>query len=230
MAKAQEPAIAAPKPAKAARRDEQGAVAAKEKAATKPIAGFKDRSDATGAPPAGVSRRLVATARSDAMVAEESRPQSPQAAPPQPANLRPEPRPTPAEATQAPMRAKSEAPGSAASPPERAVEAPLVSAPLLEEAPANPDGLEDQAGAARRRGDYARAAALYREASALRKQAEPARAAWDMAHAVECLAAGGRVDEAVAARKELLRSFPDQSGPRAAADSALRSVRLPPDE
>jgi hypothetical protein len=51
-----------------------------------------------------------------------------------------------------------------------------------------------------------------------------------MAHAVECLAAGGQIDQAVAARKELLRTFPDQSGPKGAADSALRSVRLPPDQ
>ncbi|HYR20306.1 MAG TPA: hypothetical protein VEQ15_12490, partial [Myxococcales bacterium] len=73
-------------------------------------------------------------------------------------------------------------------------------------------------------------AALYREASAMRRELEPARAAWDMAHAVECLAAGGQVDQAVAARRELLRAFPGHSGPKAAADSALRSVRLPADE
>ncbi|HEX9604315.1 MAG TPA: hypothetical protein VF973_11235, partial [Myxococcales bacterium] len=97
-------------------------------------------------------------------------------------------------------------------------------------APANPDQVEDQASAARRRGDYARAAALYREASALRRQSEPARAAWDMAHAVECLAAGGQVNEAVAVRKELVRTFPDHSGPKAAADSALRSFRAPAEE
>ena len=96
--------------------------------------------------------------------------------------------------------------------------------------PANPDQLEEQASAARRGGDYARAAALYREASAMRRELEPARAAWDMAHAVECLAAGGQVDQAVAARRELLRAFPGHSGPKAAADSALRSVRLPADE
>ncbi len=94
----------------------------------------------------------------------------------------------------------------------------------------NPDQIEEQASAARRRGDYARAAVLYREASALRRPSEPARAAWDLAHAVECLAAGGQFDEAVAARRELLRAFPDHSGPKAAADSALRSVRLPADE
>jgi Putative zinc-finger len=94
----------------------------------------------------------------------------------------------------------------------------------------SPDRLEDDAGKARRRGDYARAAALYRDASALRKESDPARAAWDMAHAVECLAAGGQVDEAVAVRQQLLRDFPGQTGPKAAADSALRSVRLPADE
>jgi tetratricopeptide (TPR) repeat protein len=92
------------------------------------------------------------------------------------------------------------------------------------------DQIEDDASAARRAGDYARAAALYKQAAALRTQAAPARAAWDMAHAVECLAAGGNVAEAIQARRELLRSFPDQQGPRAAADSALRTVPLPPDQ
>jgi hypothetical protein len=92
------------------------------------------------------------------------------------------------------------------------------------------DALEDDAGAARRAGDYARAAALYREAAAMRKESVPQRAAWDMAHAVECLAAGGNVAEAVAVRRELLQSFPEQQGPRAAANSALRFVPLPNDE
>ena len=92
------------------------------------------------------------------------------------------------------------------------------------------DQVEDDASAARRAGDYARAAALYKQAAALRSQAAPPRAAWDMAHAVECLAAGGNVPEAIEARKELLRRFPDQQGPRAAADSALRTVPLPPDQ
>ena len=109
-------------------------------------------------------------------------------------------------------------------------DAQTVPAAMAKAAPATPDQLEDQASAARRRGDYARAASLYREASALRMQSEPARAAWDIAHAVECLAAGGQVDEAVAVRKELLRRFPDHAGPKAAADSALRSMRLPPDD
>src|SRR5438067_2647494 len=92
------------------------------------------------------------------------------------------------------------------------------------------DQIEDDASAARRAGDYARAAALYKHAAALRTEATPARAAWDMAHAVECLAAGGNVAEAVETRKELRRAFPDQQGPRAAADSALRTVPLPSDQ
>ena len=86
-----------------------------------------------------------------------------------------------------------------------------------------PDLLEDQAGSARRRGAYARAAELYRSASTLRKQAgDDARAAWDLAHAVECLAAGSQVPEAISLRDELRRSFPDQRGPQSAANSALR--------
>ena len=115
-------------------------------------------------------------------------------------------------------------------PPPGAVSGTLSGRRFAEEVPADPEQLEDRASAARRRGEYARAASLYRDASALRRQSDPARAAWDMAHAVECLAAGGQVDEAVAVRKELLRTFPDHTGPKAAADSALRSMRLPPDE
>jgi len=92
------------------------------------------------------------------------------------------------------------------------------------------DQVEEDASAARRAGDYARAAVLYKDAAAMRKDSTPDRAAWDMAHAVECLAAGGNVPDAIAARKELLRTFPDQQGPRAAADAALRSVPLPRDE
>jgi hypothetical protein len=142
------------------------------------------------------------------------------------------------------LRAATRAPAKAEEPKARAAErsvaavesppaAMVLAAPAAANHPAvaaDPDQIEDQASTARRQGDYLRAAALYREASALRRQADPARAAWDMAHAVECLAAGGQIDQAVAARKELLRTFPDQSGPKGAADSALRSVRLPPDQ
>jgi anti-sigma factor RsiW len=92
------------------------------------------------------------------------------------------------------------------------------------------DVLEDAASVARRAGDYATAAGLYRDAAAMRKDSAPDRAAWDLAHAVECLAAAGNVPEAIAVRKELLRLFADQQGPRAAANSALRSVPLPSDE
>ena len=94
----------------------------------------------------------------------------------------------------------------------------------------NPDQLEDEAGKARRQGNYARAAALYQEASALRKDSDPARAAWDLAHAVECLAAGGQVQEAIAARRTLRNAYPGQAGQQAAADRALRSVQIPADD
>jgi tetratricopeptide (TPR) repeat protein len=122
--------------------------------------------------------------------------------------------------------------------PPVAKQAPARSADVLEEA-ASPvakqaparsaDALEDAATVARRAGDYAGAAALYRQAAALRKDSAPELAAWNLAHAVECLAAGGNVAEAVAVRRELFRSYPDQQAPRAAANSALRSVPLPND-
>ena len=120
-------------------------------------------------------------------------------------------------------QAKPAAGPSAASSPDRAAEGKLVAAPKA--AAQDPDRLENQAGEARRRGDYARAAALYQDASALRKESDPARAAWNLVHAVECLAAGGQVHEAIAARRELFRAFPGQAGQQAAADRALRAVQ-----
>ena len=120
-------------------------------------------------------------------------------------------------------QAKPAAGPSAASSPDRAAEGKLAAAPKA--AAQDPDRLENQAGEARRRGDYARAAALYQDASALRKESDPARAAWNLAHAVECLAAGGQVREAIAARRELFRAFPGQAGQQAAADRALRAVQ-----
>jgi hypothetical protein len=108
---------------------------------------------------------------------------------------------------------------------------PAPAAKKAEQAqPRSADAVESDASTARRAGEYSRAAALYREAAALRKDSAPQQAAWNLAHAVECLAAGGNVAEAIAVRKELLRSFPDQQGPRAAANSALRFVPLPRDE
>ncbi|MFL5412859.1 MAG: anti-sigma factor family protein [Myxococcales bacterium] len=86
----------------------------------------------------------------------------------------------------------------------------------------DPDRLEDSAGEARRSGQYARAAELYQLAAGARRSANDSpRAAWDLAHAVECLAAASKLTEAGGIRAELLRSYPSEEGPRHAADRAL---------
>jgi hypothetical protein len=86
----------------------------------------------------------------------------------------------------------------------------------------DPDRLEESAGEARRSGQYARAAELYQLAAGARGSAkDSSRAAWDLAHAVECLAAASKLTEAGGVRTELLRSYPSEEGPRHAADRAL---------
>ncbi|MFL5426762.1 MAG: hypothetical protein ACJ783_17220, partial [Myxococcales bacterium] len=86
----------------------------------------------------------------------------------------------------------------------------------------DPDRLEASAGEARRSGQYARAAELYQLAAGARRSANDSpRAAWDLAHAVECLAAASKLTEAGGIRAELLRSYPSEEGPRHAADRAL---------
>jgi hypothetical protein len=86
----------------------------------------------------------------------------------------------------------------------------------------DPDHLEQLAGNARRSGSYPRASELYRLAAGLRgSKGDASHAAWDLAHAVECLAAASRLDEAGTVRTELLRSYPSEDGPRRAADRAL---------
>ena len=86
----------------------------------------------------------------------------------------------------------------------------------------DPDRLEDSAGEARRSGNYPRAAELYRLAAGLRSaKNDSSRAAWDLAHAVECLAAASKLDEAGAVRAELTRSYPSEEAPLRAAERAL---------
>jgi Putative zinc-finger len=86
----------------------------------------------------------------------------------------------------------------------------------------DPDRLEESAGTARRAGSYARAAELYKLASGLRRaKNDPSRAAWDLAHAVECLAAASKIHEAGDVRAELMRSYPAEEGPLRAANRAL---------
>jgi hypothetical protein len=91
------------------------------------------------------------------------------------------------------------------------------------EAPAT---LESSAQQARHGGNYPLAAGLYRKAAALRREAgnDPPTAAWDLAHAVECLAAAGLFDEARQVRQELSQLHPSEVTALAAARRALREV------
>jgi TolA-binding protein len=64
---------------------------------------------------------------------------------------------------------------------------------------------------------------LYRQAASLRTQGkEASAAAWNLAHAVECLSAAGRFDEARAVREELASGYPAESAALSAARRALR--------
>lgn len=90
-----------------------------------------------------------------------------------------------------------------------------------------PDRLEAQAQEARHGGNYQVAARLYRDAAALRRDQDEATAAWDLAHAVECLAAAGLFDEARAVRQELAQSYPAQPTALSAARRALREFDAP---
>jgi tetratricopeptide (TPR) repeat protein len=103
----------------------------------------------------------------------------------------------------------------------------------------NAGTLESQAQEARHAGNYLLAASLYRKAAALRRSAnaialrqaavgsDPGTAAWDLAHAVECLAAAGLFDEARQVRAELLGLYPSENTPITAANRALRAGDTP---
>ncbi len=127
--------------------------------------------------------------------------------------------------------------GAAAGAPDAKRASTAMSAPAAEagaspsraanpevEAPAD---LEASAQQARHGGNYPLAAGLYRKAAALRHTADPATAAWDLAHAVECLAAAGLFDEARQVRQELSQLHPSQVTALAAARRALREVDVP---
>jgi hypothetical protein len=104
--------------------------------------------------------------------------------------------------------------------------ASAASGALSESQPAaDPAGLEVRAEATRRQGAFGGAAALYQEASRARAASgDAAAASWDLAHAVECLAAAGRFAEARAGRAELRSLYPDAQGALAATDRALRTA------
>jgi tetratricopeptide (TPR) repeat protein len=88
--------------------------------------------------------------------------------------------------------------------------------------------VEANAQQARHAGNYPLAASLYRNAADLRQRDNDAGgAAWDLAHAVECLSAVGQFDEARRVRDELARLYPSETTALSAARRALREVDPP---
>jgi hypothetical protein len=119
-------------------------------------------------------------------------------------------------------KASPERDSAAAGAAEAARAAPLAAARAP---PEDPAALEHNAEAARRQRSYAAAASLYREAAQRRRTAgDASTASWDLAHAVECLAAAGDFPAARAARRELGQLHPDARAAQAAADRALRTA------
>lgn len=135
----------------------------------------------------------------------------------------------PATAAQAPAKQVAPSAGKLSSSP--AGPAPAESRPV-KAAPAPalaPGGIESNAQQARHAGDYLLAATLYRNAAELRqRENDSGTAAWDLAHAVECLSAVGQFDEARRVRDDLLRLYPSELTALSAARRALREVELAP--
>ena len=101
-------------------------------------------------------------------------------------------------------------------------------AEALKSAPPAASGVEANAQQARHAGNYTLAASLYRNAAELRQRENDAGgAAWNLAHAVECLSAIGQFDEARRVRDELARMYPSEATALSAARRALREVDLP---
>jgi hypothetical protein len=124
----------------------------------------------------------------------------------------------------APPSAAASAP-AAAPPPAKVAAASASEARAVSQPPAA--DLERRAESARHAGNYPLAAGLYRQAAAHRKD-DPGDAAWDLAHAIECLSAAGSFDEARSVREELLRDYPGQKNAASAASRALREVEATP--
>ena len=153
---------------------------------------------------AAASGPAPSTPSSPPQVAAVSRaePSSPSVEPPAPAAARPR-----RDSSAVPMSKAESQPAQAAGPA------------------AGASGAEAKAQDARHSGNYLLAASLYRDAAAMRsRDGDPAAAAWDLAHAVECLSAVARFDEAKGVRDELARLYPSETTALAAARRALRAV------
>lgn len=148
--------------------------------------------------------------------------------------------------TRAKKAANAGEPASAAAQRQAGSEPEAVEPPPPQEAPAglakgesyaktaaaaparDPAEIETRAQQARHAGNYVLAASLYRSAADLRRREEDAAsAAWNLAHAVECLSAVARFDEARQVRDELVRLYPSEKTALSAARRALREVDMP---
>ncbi len=110
-----------------------------------------------------------------------------------------------------------------------AAAAPAPDSESAAEAGLSPVAIEDAARKSRREANYALAAAQYRKAAQLRRLGpDPSTAAWDLAHAVECLSAISQWNEARGVRQELLRLYPAEQSAAAAAARALRPAEIAP--
>ncbi|MGZ6142220.1 MAG: anti-sigma factor family protein [Myxococcales bacterium] len=154
------------------------------------------------------------------------------------------------EAPAAPPPVRREAPAAAAAPPPLAAvamkgePAPLAGTVAVKSEAAPPAGavamkdeaeptalaVEAEAQRHRHAGRYGLAATMYQQAAKLPRapgdQAESP--AWDLAHAVECLAAAGMFDEARQVREQLTQLYPSEKTAYSAAGRALREVELAP--
>ena len=172
-------------------------------------------------------RAASAPAKDNQVAAAESRGASPSRADTAVAGARPqlevkkEPAAPPERVAPPPMVAAAKAP-EAVKPPAVVFDRP--SAPTADGPP--PAALEEQAQQARHGGNYRLAAALYRKAAALRSSdshaGDVSTAAWDLAHAVECLSAAGELEEGRTVRAELGSKYPAEKGAYAAARRALQ--------
>jgi hypothetical protein len=124
---------------------------------------------------------------------------------------------------------KQAQPSAAAARPAPAAGAGAAELPAANADVEAPADLESSAQQARHGGNYPLAAVLYRKAAALRRDAgkDSPIAAWDLAHAVECLAAAGLFDEARQVRQQLSQLHPSEVTALAAARRALREVDVP---